>query len=534
MDWPVVIVGCGPVGMTLGNLLGTLGIPALILERERQLMELPRAVGVDRDCLRAWQAADLDGALLADMNPMGEGGLGMVYLDPNGRPFLEVRPDDRKYGFAFGYGFIQPIADRILLEGLARFEKLEVRFANRVEAVEQDAEIVRLQVRQGDGTQHEIRARYVVTCDGGQSDLRRLLGIAMPGTSHTERWLIVDSLEMERPNRDIGSVEIFCDPDRPSVSVPRKYGHRRWEFRLRSDEKDVDLLSEERIRELLTERGVSKDTEILRKLVYRFNARLAERFREGRIFLAGDAAHVTPPFAAQGLAMGIRDVFNLAWKLALVLQRKAPSSLLDSYEIERRPQARATIRLATWLGRIMMPRSRLRAHAAPLAIRLLNRVPAFRRAIRNGGPKPRPRLHGDTWLRSRGRNRMAGEWLHQPNVSDSSGRRDKLDRFLGSGFALLGWGVDPLDGLDPDVRAALDRLGTCAWRLQPAGSTVKYARTLTDDEGDWQRWLGPPTRRVFLVRPDRFVAADLDVSDASDGLRRILRRYLQPEFHPAS
>lgn len=523
-EWPVVVVGCGPVGMTLGNLLGTHDVPALLLERASCIEPLPRAVGVDRDCLRAWQAAGLDERLLRDMTPMGEDGLGMIYLDPAGRPFMELRPRAREFGFAFGYGFVQPLADRVLLEGLARFEHLEVAFGHRVEAVEPDTDGVTLRVRGPDGLERCVRSRFVVACDGGRSELRRALGIAMRGKTQPERWLVLDLLEPSgaAPSRD---VRIHCDAERPTVSVPRCYGHRRLELRLRADESDEEALSDARVRGLLSELADPDGVRVLRKLVYRFNARVADRFRSGRVFLAGDAAHVTPPFAAQGLAMGVRDVFNLAWKLAMVVDGRAGPALLDSYEPERRPDARATVRLAVWLGRIMMPASRWRAVALPAVIRFLRRSRRIERSLREGGPKPRPRVRGNLVLRSRPGG-VAGQWLRQPVVADASGRRDKLDRFLGEGFALLGWSVDPRSVLAPEVLASLDAMGTAVWVLRESGTRGLGAGELCDVDGDWEAWLGAAQDRILLVRPDRFVAADLRAADARDraGVAALLRR----------
>lgn len=518
-SWPVVVVGCGPVGLTVGNLLGSYGIPVLLLEQKDGVDTIPRAVGVDRDCLRVWQATGLDEALLKDMSPMGRDGLAMVYLDPKGRPFMEVRPERSEYGFAFGYGFIQPIADRLLLDGLARFEHVETRFGHHVDTIREDADGIEVFFRDSTGVRQSIRTRYLVASDGGQSPIRRRLGISMRGRTHSERWVVVDLREPFETelSRD---VEIRCDPDRSMVSVPRRQGHRRVEVRLRGDESDAEALQRETTRLL----HASPDgTEILRAFVYRFNARLATRFRSGRVFLAGDAAHVTPPFAAQGLAMGIRDAFNLCWKLARVVDGAADPALLDSYELERRRHARATIRLAVWLGRIMMPRSHWRASLVPSAIRGLRQVPALDRAIREGGPKPAPGVRGPLALNSARPGGVAGQWLHQPWVEDASGRRDKLDRLLGNGFAWLGWRVDPAAVANRAIDRALASLGARVWFVRDSDASCLGDGELSDVDGGFARWLGPRAR-LLLVRPDRFVAADVRPNEV-DRLAPLLRRF---------
>jgi 3-(3-hydroxy-phenyl)propionate hydroxylase len=336
----------------------------------------------------------------------------------------------------------------------------------------------------------------------------------MQGSTYQERWLVVDVLESPA---DAGcrDVEIRCDPDRPTVSVPRRYGHRRIELRLRDEESDADALDDARVRGLLAKHADVASARVLRKLVYRFNARMAERFRSGRVFLAGDAAHVTPPFAAQGLAMGVRDAFNLAWKLAGVVDGRAAPSVLDTYEIERRDEVRATLRLAVWLGRIMMPRSRWRGAAVPAAIRMLGRSSWVAQSLREGGPKPEPRVHGALVQTRTQRRSVAGRWLHQPRVIDASGRRDALDRFLGPSFSVVGWDVDPRSVLGAPVRAALDRLGARVWTLRESSRQRLSEGELCDADGAWAAWLGPPDGRVLVVRPDRFVAADLRPGDVA-------------------
>jgi 3-(3-hydroxy-phenyl)propionate hydroxylase len=516
----VLIVGCGPVGMTLANLLGSWGVATLVLEKNDDLCDYPRAVGTDCSSLRAWQAAGLDERLLPDMTPMGPSGLGMVYVDPRGRPFMEVRPGPCEHGFAFGYGLIQPLVDRVLLDGLGRFEGVSVRFGHRVESVTEDSAGVRVRGRKVDGRRFEVSADWVVACDGGASTVRRQLGIQMRGSAYPRRWLVLDTLDETGCDGAARDVVISCDPQRPSVSVPRRHGHRRFEFLARPGESEALLESSETIRGLLG-RYVDPDrVRVIRKTTHAFKAMVAERFRAGRVLLAGDAAHVTPPFAAQGLACGVRDAFNLAWKLALVTRGAASEVLLDSYELERRPHDVSSVRLAVRLGWVMMPGSPARAALIRGLLRGLQQVPACRRYLHEGGPKPSPRYrHG--FLAHGGHAR--GRELPQPQVRDARGRLRRLDARLGRGFALVGFGVDVHGCLPAAQLARWQRQGTSMVSVLRDGCARFDGQVVDVGRAFRGRW-GDVWGRCLLVRPDRFVAADVSPDRVPEALTELERQ----------
>jgi len=512
----VAIVGAGPVGMTLANLLGHQGIRTLVLERQPGLFDQPRAVGTDYDCLRAWQAVGLSTELLRDMLPSGHDGMGLVYCDPQRRPFLEIRPDRRPYGFAEGYGFIQPKVDRVLLTGLRRFPWVALRFGHAVERVTQGATCVRLSGRSSLQRPFCVRARYCVACDGGRSRVRHGLGIEMHAARFAQRWLVLDTLEPESPTRNLRDVQIWCDPERPAVSVPRLYGHRRFEFLARPDESDAELLDPERIHALLALHAAADEIRVLRKVVHTFRACLAKRFRSGRVLLAGDAAHVTPPFAGQGLAIGIRDAFNLAWKLAMVVRGEAVPALLESYERERRPHASASLRLALRLGHLMTPRSRLQASLVPWLVRSLIRAPTLRRYLREAGPKPAPRYPRGCFVRGRG---FAGHLMVQPGMARGAGGRAPLDELLGPGFALLGFGFDPRRVLPRDERCFWGRRRARLLEVLPRDSRRSCNEAcIRDVDAGLEGWLGSLHERLVVVRPDRYVALDCRLQEAGPKL----------------
>jgi 3-(3-hydroxy-phenyl)propionate hydroxylase len=513
--------------MTLANLWGTQGVETVVLERNTELFDTPRAVGTDYDCLRTWQSVGLDEKLLADMVPSGPDGIGLVYRDPRGQRFLEVRPRGREYGFAVGYGFIQPLVDRELLAGLDRFPHVSVRFGHRVDSVAQDAAGVTVVGEDAGGRRFEVRGGWVVACDGGRSSVRRQHVIRMAGSRFRQRWLVLDTVEPQTPDRNVQDVNIWCDPTRPRVCVPRLHGHRRWEFLQMPGESDAELLDPARIRALLAPHVDPDAVQVTRHVLHTFRGLIADRFRDGRVILAGDAAHVTPPFAGQGLAIGIRDVFNLAWKLALVTRGEADGRLLDSYEQERRPHAWSTIQLALRLGLIMAPRGRLRAAVVPAAIRLLTGSRRVREYLREGGPRPQPRFRAG-WFVPGPRGAVAGEMVHQPFVLTEQGERVRLDHALGPGFAMLGFSVHPTQALGAETLAFWGRLGTRFLSVVPQGGPRPPLPWIEDVDGGLGAWLGESTGRVLLVRPDRYVAADCAANRADAVLATLRQRLCEP------
>src|SRR5579872_1101968 len=207
-----------------------------------------------------------------------------------------------------------------------------------------------------------------------RSFIREKLGIKLSGSTFRERWLILDLEETRDPTRD---TKVFCDPQRPCLSLPGPDRTRRFEFMLHEGEVEPEVTSPEFTRKLLRPHGEA-NTPLRRSRVYTFHARMADRWSDGRIFLAGDAAHLSPPFAGQGMNSGIRDAHNLAWKFAAVLRGELGPKLLGTYEPERRPHAWEMIQLAVRMGHVMMPRNALMAFGMSAGFRVLSLFPAIR------------------------------------------------------------------------------------------------------------------------------------------------------------
>lgn len=504
-DPDVVIVGAGPVGLTLANLLGTHGVRTLVIERNAALEPEPRAVTLDDESLRTLQGAGLLDAVLKDVVL----GYGVQYHDWRGRPFAAIQPTRQEYGYPKRNAFRQPLLVRTLFDGLARFEHVAVKFGHSFTSFEQDAEGITVQV-QAEGEARPVRARWLVACDGGRSPVREFCQIVLEGETYAERWLIVDLAERTVPLRHTST---YCDPRRPTIRLPGPRGALRYEFMLREGDRDEEVLDERNFREWIARRvPADRDLPLVRKVIYGFHARVATRWREGRVLFAGDAAHLTPPFAGQGLNSGIRDAANLGWKLAALLRGSLPESVLHSYEQERRPHAAALIQMALRIGRVMQPKSVLGAALTQTALRAACLLPACRDYILQLKFKPRPRFAQGCFLPSP--NLSATELAPQPWVQQRPAKELRLDEVLGAGFSVIGWDAAV-------VREAARQVvpqGLCTGQVALVRSEDDFLDTpadygdgavvrVRDASGELAALLARFGAAALVLRPDRYVYA---------------------------
>jgi 3-(3-hydroxy-phenyl)propionate hydroxylase len=488
----VLIVGAGPVGLTLANLLGGHGVRTLLVERNDRLEGEPRAVTLDDESLRTMQGAGLVDRVIRDVVL----GYGVQYFAWNGKPLAAIQPTRQEYGYPKRNAFRQPVLVRTLFEGLARFDHVAVRFGHELQSFEQDAGGVRCVLKHGDRPV-TVSAAWVVACDGGRSRLRELCGIALDGSTYPERWLIVDLAERTLPLRH---TRTYCDPRRPAIRLPGPQGALRYEFMLRPGDRDEAVLTDSVFRRWIAER-VPEDAQLplVRKAIYGFHARVATSWKHGRVLLAGDAAHLTPPFAGQGMNSGVRDAANLAWKLAAVTRWGAADTLLDTYEPERRPHAAALIRMAQRIGSFMQPKSIAGAALAQTALRAACLIPACRDYILQLRFKPKPQLRRGHFIASPGHPHAA--LLPQPAVELAGGGTVLLDEALGSGFAVIGWD-------SPALRAH-------ARRLLPPGMPGRVVALLRNEDD----FVGPRAGAASALPGDAAIDC---VRDATGELGRLL------------
>ena len=510
---PVLIVGAGPTGLMTANLLGQAGVETLVIERNSSTVDEPRAVSIDDEALRTIQAAGLIDQVIGDLML----DYGSHYFSPAGRCFAKVEPDTREYGYPRRNAFRQPLLEAALRNGLDRFEHVTILFEHTLESFEQDHDMVRTRIVRPGGGGVERTCSYLAACDGGRSFVRRHLGIPFEGSSFEQRWLIIDLLETRDSFRH---TRVFSDPRRPGISLPGPHGTRRFEFMLRDDEDDETAESEAFARRLLHQHGPDGDCRIVRRQVYTFHARLAEHWRTGRVFLLGDAAHLTPPFAGQGMNSGVRDAHNFAWKAAAVLNGRLPENLLDTYEIERKPHAWALIELALLIGRVMAPTSPVRAWLQQGLFRLLKLCPPAQRYVTQMRFKPKP-YYGSGFLMpgaDRARSRLVGRMFPQHRVETGERKELLMDYVLGSGFALVAYSGDPIRALATiaevlDVPDDVPRI--CVVPITMIAGAQNGAAVVRDATGALGRFFAGCPETLLLIRPDRYIAAAVDLGSIS-------------------
>lgn len=505
----VLIVGAGPIGMTIANLLGTHGIYAMIVERAASLSDVPRAVAIDDEGMRTLQMA----GLVEAASPHMLLGYDHHLFGRNGQLLLRVDPAGREHGFAKRNRFHQPILERCLLDGLSRFPVVSLHFGRALVNYDVDDEGVEVVV-EGPAGPLRVRAQYLVGADGGGSIVRRLAGIDMEGESHPEPWIVIDTEDNDdtaRYSRAIG------DPRRPAVNVPGVNGRRRYEFMLLPGEDPVEAVSDAAIARLMAPHCDLSRVKITRRAVYNFHSLLAARFIDrGRVFLAGDAAHMMPPFQGQGMNSGMRDAAMLAWRLAAVLRGTLPPGILASYETERRPHAGEMIRLSQQVGRILMTRNRLRAFARDTMFRFLGKLPVTGRYLREMRFKPKPVAAEGFFLAQD--NGVAGKLFPQPDVLDASGRRVPLDTVLGSGFSLLHITDAPGAHRAAFTHPFWTSVSPTHVTVVPGGLAPKNdgdGATVSDIGGLVRAAAGERSGISLLLRPDRYVAAVIGPGDSS-------------------
>lgn len=518
----VVIAGAGPTGLTLANLLGLYGVRTLLLEQNKATVGEPRAVSIDDESLRSLQMVGLAEIALAQMSP----GYGSVYLDPKRRPFAAVHPVIEEYGWTKRNAFRQPVLEATLAEGAAARPSVDMRFEAVVSDHVDDGAGVTIKVSQP-GRDYEVRAAYLVGCDGGRSRTRRAIGATLGGSSFEEKWLILDTVGTTDPTRE---THVFSDPYRPALSLPGPNRTRRYEIRLRPGEDAAEMETEAKARELIAWYGGDPSVEIERRVVYNFQARVADIWRRGRVFLCGDAAHLTPPFAGQGMNAGLRDVSNLAWKLHAVLSGRIGEGLLDTYQIERRDHAWGMIEYAITMGIVISPHHRLRAWATRLLFRAMGLVPTWKDWLVQMKFKPKPRFDAGFLIPG---GKLPGTMFPQPRIEVAAGDIRRLDSLLGSGFSALVCAADPgalWNQVGPHVPSLFqDAVVGIRPELIAFGPTPFAHPMLRDVTGGTFRAIAPLTQAVVLLRPDRYVAAVLTPENAAS-LGPLLAKMLDATF----
>ncbi|MDN7859650.1 bifunctional 3-(3-hydroxy-phenyl)propionate/3-hydroxycinnamic acid hydroxylase [Burkholderia cepacia] len=507
----VAIVGAGPNGVAMANLLGLYGIATVIVEKAADVVEFPRAVGIDDEALRMFQTAGLADELSRDIIQ----NVPLRMFKANGECFADIRPSIREFGWWRRNIFMQQLAERTLRAGLDRYPHVSLRTSEEVVDVEQDDGGVTLQVRCADGRQYALQADYVVAADGGRSPMRELLGVTLAGTTHPIKWVVVD---VKNAGLDQPCTALNCDPRRPNVCIYLPFDFRRWEFLVFPHEDEAAIAQPDSIRALIAPYVDDIDrVEIVRARTYTHHSRVAERFVVGRVAFVGDAAHLSPPWIGQGLNAGLRDVGNLAWKLAGIVRGALHPGVISTYESERRDHAKAMIDLADTFGAMLMPTNRLVAFVRDRVLGLVRFAPGLKDYILQMRFKPMPSYTRGIVLP--GGSDAVGRMIVQPDVETADGVRRKLDDVLGPWFSIVGWQCDPQACLSDDDRAYWTSLGAAFVQVSRSRSGTSRARRVTSVHGSacvedvdnaLAAWFDRHAGPLVVVRPDRYVAAQTD------------------------
>jgi 2-polyprenyl-6-methoxyphenol hydroxylase-like FAD-dependent oxidoreductase len=501
-DYDVAIAGFGPVGQLLAGLFGLQGLQVGVFERWQSPYALPRACVIDDEVMRMLQAVGVAEAFERVAVKIDRD---YVWTNAAGQVLLSIKHAvEGISGWGARHMFFQPELEQLLEQRVQALPTVHIQRGCSAIGLSQDTSGVELEVEPGalvgDGKWHvsggrrKVRARFLVGADGANSVVRYAAGIDWLDLGFRADWLVIDF----RPNDPDMTIDMpmagqLCDPQRP-VTMMRHIGrkHARWEMMLLPGENAADITRPERIWELLSRWVRPQDGEVIRRAVYTFRSGVAAQWRCGRVLLAGDAAHLMPPFLGQGLCSGFRDAMALAWRLSAVLKSKLPDSVLDSYTLERREHVEGVIALSVALGKVVCVTDPAAAAARDAAILsgAAPPLPVFPR-LRSG------LLHRDA---SGEVVPPAGTLALQALVS-VNGLVQRFDDAVGRGWVVLSCNADPDAALTAEQRAFLDAIGALRCHVGAPGSTA----TVLDVESRYHDYLLSLGALAIVVRPDNYL-----------------------------
>ena len=499
--YPVVVAGLGPVGALAGNLLGRMGINVLILEKFQEINREPRAVHLDDISMRIFRLADLSEEVERITVPLKKYG----FLDAQNRPLWEIfAPDYTENGFSRSSMFYQPELEEILHRGLKRYSGIQVQTGAEIQNIEsvEDA-LYRVEYRDLEsGDRKTVISPYVLGCDGARSLTRKHMGSGLRDLEFHQSWLVVDLLIKSKTETPKAVLQ-YCDPKRPTSYVLSSGNRRRFEFMIQEGESKEEIDRPETIEKLIRARMHLPETQIIRSAIYRFHSLIANQWRKGGMFLLGDAAHQTPPFLGQGLNQGIRDVMDLTWKLRMVLENRAGSELLETYQSEQEPRTENLIRLTMLLGSLIQSSNSTRAFFTRFFFRLLSSLPFLGKILEKNMGRLPPLGPGFFQADPNG---LTGESFPSGRVLDAEGREIEIDEILENEFAILS--VSPADlkiDTDAELRFLKENLKARVFLLSGVSMSVADHSILYDTEGSLLDWFKEKGVKTVLLRPDRYV-----------------------------
>lgn len=525
--YEVVIVGAGPAGVTCANFLGLMGIKTLIVDREADILNIPRAIAVDEEGSRILQSIGVWEEFSKTLIEIDT----VKMVSPYTGELIKLDTSNSVNGFSRCRTMKQPDLERVLHKGLDRFAHVTLKRLTDMTSFQDNGDNVVVDLCENNTKHYKVQCKFILACDGAKSPTREMLGYNLVGSTYDKDWVVLDTHNDLTPeNRS--TVEFTCDPKRSAVSMPAPNGGRRWEFILHADENPADMLSNDNIQSLLDgwhgkNWGSIEDLKIERKTVYTFSARVSDGFQKGNVVLIGDAAHVTPPFIGQGLMAGLRDTNNICWKIAMAVRGQTNREIVDTYEIERRRNAEDMIKLAVHAGSVIIPKNRFRAFVRDCVFGVINALPFVRERLWGEKSKLKPFNTFDKGFilptPSVG-ELCVGAWYPQGNMLTTSGEHCLIDDALALNWGILGIGLDPSKHLSKSSAEAWEKWNGKLLTITQHGHepelTDTNTQSLIDLEGIYQDLYDQSL--CIIVRPDRHIAALVQANQLSSSLTQYM------------
>ncbi len=516
--YDVVILGLGPVGCTAAILLAHHGLRVAAIERDEEVYRLPRAVNLDGEIIRALQPVGLADAVNALMQPLRPGERAGFANSKREFLFGNTQKDFGVNGWKPINMFDQPELEGFLRSTALAQDNVHAFIGYEATQFTDHGDGVAVAAQKNDGFEstdqlpRQVKGAYLLACDGASSFTRKTLNIGWHNLGYNHDWLVVDVITKPGHTLGLDTLQV-CSPDRITTYVATKDPYRRWEFKLNEGETWEEMLDEKNIRTLIDEWTPRDTYEIRRAAMYQFHAATADTWRVGRVFIAGDAAHQTPPFLGQGMNAGMRDVINICWKLPMILNGQADDGLLDTYQAERDAHAHDLVEWAVSIGQLMDHLAAV--EAAQRAGLEPPETPEKLRSAGYGQGREQPPLRAGVLIAEQvSQDGVTGHLLSQPLLRASASTQDRrLDDLLGPGFAIVGKTQADL-ALSPtsaDIAAALDARLVSLEHLETSRGHIDRAFNFTD---------------ALIVRPDRCVFGHVDDEHTLDDLMAALAEKL--------
>jgi 3-(3-hydroxy-phenyl)propionate hydroxylase len=507
--YDVAVIGFGPSGAVAAGLLGAQGLSVFVCDKSRDVYEMPRAFALDHEIMRVFQQLGIDDEVMGFAEPFTPS----EFFGVDGQLIKRFTTPAPPYplGFVPALVFSQPPVERILRARVQGMPSVDVALGCELLALDQDADGVRLQLRRDDGGAREVKARFGLACDGATSSVRNALGTGLQDLGFDQPWLVVDVLVNEKGLAKLPHTSVqYCEPARPSTFLIGPKNHRRWEISINPGEDPKALATPEGTWKLLSRWLSPEDGVLWRQASYRFHALVAEHWRIGRVFLAGDAAHQQPPFLGQGMCQGIRDVANLSWKLGAVLRGDARDALLDTYEAERKAHVTELTTRIKGIGQLVGERDLAKARARDA--HLLAECGGVVKSVPRQNVQPA--LQGG--LLSNNGHGANGTVFPQPRVVQGQ-TSALLDTVTGTGWHLV------LSPAAADWRAELP-----GWMKRVLVVAEQNPPGLCELDGVLAGWWERMGAQAAIVRPDHCVYAGLGSAEELAAELANLMRFIAP------